>query len=165
MANPFIGEIRMFGGYFAPAGWAFCDGQLLAIAGNEALFNLIGTQYGGDGQTTFGLPDLRGRAPMHSPGLIGAAWGSEGIALTVAQIPPHAHGMQGSADPASDRNPRGALPAITEKPAYHDATGGTGLAAGSTIALSAGGLPHDNMQPFLCVSFIISLFGIFPSRA
>lgn len=173
MSEPFIGEIRMFGGNFAPVGWAFCHGQLLSIAENEALFFLIGTTYGGDGQSTFAVPDLRGRIPIHhgtGPGLsthvIGEMAGAENSYLTVNQLPAHQHAAQGVATnaPADRRNPKGAKFAQPREPAY--------AAPGAIVPLNAiasgatgGNQPHENLQPFLCVSFIISLFGIFPSQS
>lgn len=172
MADPFIGEIRMFAGNFAPVGWAFCNGSLLPIPENEALFQLIGTTYGGDGQNTFGLPDLRGRIPIHmgtGPGLptmnIGEQAGSETVTLIQQQIPNHTHPLLASSDTATQTNPAGNL--LAQPP-----TGQLYLADVPGVALnpasltSAGGnQAHDNMGPFLCVSFIISLFGIFPSRS
>ena len=165
MAQPYIGEIRMFAGNFPPAGWAFCDGQLLSISENDALFALIGTTYGGDGQSTFGLPDLRGRVPVHVGNgyVLAETGGAESVTLTTAQIPGHTHSQSASASPAS----------TTGSPTGLTADAGTTLIYGAdtpSVALNAaavstagGGQPHDNMAPFLTVSYIISLFGIFPS--
>ena len=172
MGNPFIGEIRMFGGNFAPAGWAFCHGQLMSIAENETLFYLIGTTYGGDGQSTFALPDLRGRIPIHqgtgpglNPRIIGEMAGSENIYLTVSQLPAHSHGAQSVATSAAAdrRNPKGAKFAQPREPAY--AAPGTIVPLNPVTSGATGGSqPHENVQPFLCLSFIISLYGIFPNQ-
>lgn len=173
MSTNFVGEIRLFGGNFAPAGWAFCDGALLAISENETLFNLIGTTYGGDGQTTFALPDLRGRAPLHSGSgggssyLIGQSGGVEQVTLTSNQIPTHTHPALGSTDVATTSQVSGnvlaSVSAAGTVNAYGVLTPLTPLSA-SSLQNVGGSQPHDNMQPFLCVSYIISLFGIFPSQ-
>jgi microcystin-dependent protein len=167
MGQPYVGEIRMFGGNFAPAGWQFCEGQLLPISENETLFQLIGTTYGGDGQSTFALPDLRGRAPMHlsSANVIATTGGVETVTLTPAQTP-HDHGLVGTGDVANTTSPGSnvtfARTGNTTIVAYgSDAP--LGSLAPSSVSPVGGGQPHDNMQPYLCVSFIISLFGIFPS--
>jgi microcystin-dependent protein len=158
----------MFGGNFAPLGWAFCDGQLLAIAENETLFQLIGTTYGGDGQSTFALPDLRGRIPIHNGSngsgthSLSEMGGMEQVTLTVQSIPSHTHAQQVTVGRADRGNPRNALFASTKRPNY--AADGTSTALDSQVVAAAGSsLPHNNLQPYLCVSFIISLFGIFPS--
>jgi microcystin-dependent protein len=168
---PFVGEIRMFAGNFAPAGWMFCEGQLLPISENETLFQLIGTTYGGDGQATFALPDLRGRFPMHMGGgfQIGEAAGTEEVTLTVQQIPGHNHVATASTTTGDSVVPdncvwasQGALDQFKSNPdpnIHLDA-----LMAPNTISLVGGNQPHDNMMPLLCVSFIISLFGVFPGR-
>jgi len=172
MSNPYVGEIRMFGGSFAPAGWAFCDGSLIAISENDTLFNLIGTTYGGDGQTTFGLPDLRGRIPVHAgqgPGISqiyiqGEKAGVEQVTLTTNQIPIHNHTLMASADPANATGPQGNVlgnPFNTFP--YFPASGALQLNA-QTLQPQGGSQPHDNMMPFLCVTFIISLYGIYPSQ-
>jgi len=175
MSQPFVGEIRMFGGNFAPAGWQFCDGSNLPISEFETLFNLIGTTFGGDGQTTFAVPDLRGRAPMHQgqgQGLpavqLGEAAGVETVTLTTSQIPSHPHPLLG-AGAAGTNTPANALPAIgAGGPGgllpYQPAGGATTTLSPKMLQNSGGSQPHDNLQPFLCVSFIISLFGIFPSQ-
>jgi microcystin-dependent protein len=173
MSSPFVGEIRMFAGTFAPRSWALCDGQLLAVSQNDALFALLGTIYGGDGRTTFGLPDMRGRVPLHNgqgPGLtnrnIGSRGGGETATVSVNQLPAHAHTVQGSSDFGADTSP-------TNNVAGTGA--GTNLyntAPSATVAMNAavvagdggGGQPHANVMPFECVNFIICLFGIFPSR-
>ncbi len=175
MADPFVGEIRMFGGNFAPAGWAFCDGSQLAISQFETLFNLIGTTYGGDGQQTFGLPDLRGRVPVHQGTsrqgetfVIGQMSGSESVTLLGNQVPPHSHLAQ--AAPGGDVvSPQNAV--WSSDPGGNTAAWTTAVTTNppsmSSNAIgpnTGGGQPHDNMQPFLAVSYIISLFGIFPSQ-
>ncbi|MDX6384142.1 MAG: hypothetical protein QOK48_1715 [Blastocatellia bacterium] len=168
MAQPYVGEIRMFGGNFAPAGWMFCEGQLLPISENETLFQLIGTTYGGDGQSTFALPDLRGRLPMHFGGgfTLAETGGAEEITLTVNQIPQHTHPMPGSSGAATTSDPTNNIlataPLATTFPYGTDAplTPLSPKAVGPT----GGSQPHTNFQPYLCVDFIISLFGIFPSQ-
>ncbi|MGE5233689.1 MAG: phage tail protein [Acidobacteriota bacterium] len=168
MAQPYVGEIRMFAGNFAPAGWMFCEGQLLPISEYETLFNLIGTTYGGDGQSTFGLPDLRGRVPLHLGNgfTLAETGGVETITLTVSQIPAHSHPFLATTNQASDANPGGKTAGVsasaTASP-YGADNPLTALAAGSISAVG-GSQPHDNFQPYLCVDFIISLFGIFPSQ-
>ena len=167
MGQPYVGEIRMFAGNFAPAGWMLCEGQLLPISENETLFNLIGTTYGGDGQTTFGLPDLRGRLPVHQGNgfFLAETGGVESVTLTVNQIPSHNHAMLGSSNFATTTSPVNAVSssgtAATISPYGTDAPL-TSLFSG-TIGSVGGSQPHDNFQPYLCVNFIISLFGIFPS--
>jgi microcystin-dependent protein len=168
VAQPYVGEIRMFAGNFAPAGWMFCEGQLLPISDNETLFNLIGTTYGGDGQSTFGLPDLRGRLPIHMGGgfTLAETGGAETVTLTVPQIPAHTHAFLGTANPGSQNQPANetlaqspttnAFPYGTDNPV-------TSLNA-SSVSTVGGNQPHTNFQPYLCVDFIISLFGIFPSQ-
>ncbi len=169
MSQPFVGEIRMFGGTFAPLGWSFCDGQLLAIAANEVLFNLIGTTYGGDGVTTYALPDLRGRVPVHqgvgqSAYVIGQQGGSETVALTAAQMPAHAHAWMASATQASaTHGPAESVGASAAMNLY--GSGAPNMAMDPNAVAAAGaGQPHENMAPFVGVSYIISLFGVFPSQ-
>lgn len=168
MAQPYVGEIRMFAGNFAPAGWMFCEGQLLPISENETLFQLIGTTYGGDGQSTFALPDLRGRIPIHQGNgfILAETGGVEEITLTVSQIPAHSHAMLATINPAGNTAPssnvllaRAQLPTITP---YGSDNPSTTLSP-SSIGSVGGSQPHTNFQPYLCVDFIISLFGIFPS--
>jgi microcystin-dependent protein len=164
MSNPFVGEIRMFGGNFAPAGWAFCDGQVLPISENETLFQLIGTTYGGDGESTFALPDLQSRTPRHigPASVLGATDGTESVTLTTQQIPVHNHPFLAAGATASDVSPQNALGAEPASKRIYRAPAVPGAMAG--FAAPAGGSqPHENMQPFLCINFIISLFGIFPS--
>jgi microcystin-dependent protein len=164
MSNPYVGEIRMFAGNFAPTGWKLCDGTLLSIAQYEVLFQLIGTTYGGDGEQTFALPDLRGRIPIHQGNgyVLATNGGSEEITLTVQQIPAHAHGMSGTAARPNRRNPKNTLPAITRDPLYAQPGATLPMAQNSTL-LAGGSQPHNNLQPFLCLNFIISTEGIFPS--
>ena len=170
MASPYIGEIRMFGGSFAPAGWAFCNGQLLPISENEALFILLGTTYGGDGETTFALPNLQSRIPLHmgqGPGLssytIGEQGGAEEVTLTVNQTPTHTHTPLASNTGGSD-SPAGSYWGDTALGKPYAAAPPAVLMNPGTISPTGGSQPHDNMLPFLCVSYIISLFGIFPTQ-
>jgi microcystin-dependent protein len=166
MAQPYIGEIRMFAGNFPPNGWMFCEGQLLPISENDTLFNLIGTTYGGDGQETFALPDLRGRAPMHmGNGFIqGETGGVETVTLTTQQIPQHNHAMLASLNTATSPTPTNQLIGkSTSIDAFINAQPTTALNA-QAITPVGGSQPHENMQPYLCVDFIISLFGIYPSQ-
>jgi microcystin-dependent protein len=166
MAQPYVGEIRMFGGNFAPAGWMFCEGQLLPISENETLFQLIGTTYGGDGQSTFALPDLRGRLPLHQGNgfTLAETGGAEEITLTVQQIPAHNHAFSPSTALANANTPQNNVLAqsaafqlyIQQPPSVPMANNALGMVGGSQ--------PHTNFQPYLCVDFIISLFGIFPSQ-
>lgn len=167
MAQPYVGEIRMFAGNFAPAGWMFCQGQLLPISENETLFQLIGTTYGGDGQSTFALPDLRGRLPLHQGNgfVLAETGGVETVTLTTNQIPQHTHALLVTDDAATQGNPGGQVPARFSQAnlyPYVEDTANTGFAA-QAVTPVGGSQPHDNMQPYLCVDFIISLFGIFPS--
>lgn len=164
MAQPYVGEIRMFAGNFAPAGWIFCEGQLLPISENETLFNLIGTTYGGDGESTFALPDLRGRIPIHqgSGFILAETGGAEEITLTVNQIPAHSHPMLASDDIPTLNSPQNNLPGQAAAKFYRGGSPTVFLAAGA-IGPVGGSQPHTNFQPYLCVNFILSLFGIFPS--
>jgi microcystin-dependent protein len=167
MATPFIGQITLFAGNFAPRGWAFCDGQLLAISQNTALFSILGTTYGGDGRTTFALPDLRGRAPVHAgssggpgltPRLLGEQGGEEAHTLIQSEMPAHAHGGRASTGDQTTNRPSGAYPARGGVYASsQDTTTGPGEPSG-------GGQPHGNMQPYLGLNYIIAMEGIFPSR-
>jgi microcystin-dependent protein len=167
MAQPYVGEIRMFAGNFAPAGWMFCEGQLLPISENETLFQLIGTTYGGDGQSTFALPDLRGRLPLHQGNgfILAETGGAEEITLTVAQIAAHSHAALGSTNTGTGTAPQSNV--------LCNLTGATNAGYGTdnpqitlspqSITSTGGSQPHTNFQPYLCIDFIISLFGIFPS--
>jgi microcystin-dependent protein len=166
MAQPYVGEIRMFAGNFAPAGWMFCEGQLLPISEYETLFNLIGTTYGGDGQSTFALPDLRGRVPLHFGNgfTLAETGGVETVTLTVSQIPAHSHPFLATTNIADQSSPSNNLvgqPSVAEL--YFAAPGAATLSPNSMTA-TGGSQPHNNFQPYLCVDFIISLFGIFPSQ-
>jgi microcystin-dependent protein len=168
MAQPYVGEIRMFAGNFAPAGWMFCEGQLLPISEYETLFNLIGTTYGGDGQSTFALPDLRGRLPIHFGNgfTLAETGGVEEVTLTVSQIPAHSHPLLGSSALASSTSVQGNVPAaasVVNVSAYGTDQPTTPVNSNS-ILNTGGSQPHTNFQPYLCVDFIISLFGIFPSQ-
>jgi microcystin-dependent protein len=167
MSQPFVGEIRMFGGNFAPAGWMFCEGQLLPISENETLFNLIGTTYGGDGQETFALPDLRGRLPIHQGNsfILAQTGGAESVTLTVQQIPSHTHPLFGTNNQASAFAPLNQLGGITQLASttpYGTDNPAVALMP-SAVSTVGGSQPHDNFQPYLCIDFIISLFGVFPS--
>ena len=166
MAQPYVGEIRMFAGNFAPAGWMFCEGQLLPISEYETLFNLIGTTYGGDGQSTFALPDLRGRIPLHQGNgfILAETGGAETVTLTVSQIPAHSHPLLCANSVANDPNPaNNVLGESSASSLYQSGNPAAAMAAGS-IGSVGGSQPHNNFQPYLCVDFIISLFGIFPSQ-
>jgi microcystin-dependent protein len=164
MSQPYIGEIRMFAGSFPPNGWMFCEGQLIPIAENDALFILLGTTYGGDGQETFGLPDLRGRVPVHrGNGLTrGEKAGTESVTLTTQQIPLHTHPALASADSGTSKFPSGLLLSRAAADFYTTDMAPQPLNAQS-IGPVGGSQPHENMQPYLCINFIISLFGIFPT--
>jgi len=171
MSEPFVGEIRMFAGNFAPRGWAFCDGQLLAVSQNDALFSLLGTIYGGDGRTTFGLPDLRGRIPIHAgtgPGLsprrLGSKAGSEKETLTVNQLPSHTHDYRATTAAGADNNPQGALSADSPSVDVYAELDQNENLSPQMISNVGGSRSHTNLMPFLCVHFIIALFGIYPSR-
>lgn len=171
MSEPFVGEIRMFGGSFAPLGWAFCDGSQIAISENDTLFNLIGTTYGGDGQTVFNLPDLRGRVPVHAgqgPGIsqtyvIGEQAGVETVTLTLNQMPSHNHAFVVSGDGADQiTGNNGTLATPPSLAAYFSSQPDANLNP-AAVQNTGGSQPHDNVQPFLAITFIISLYGIFPS--
>jgi microcystin-dependent protein len=171
MSEPFLGEIKMFAGNFAPQGYALCDGQLLAISQFDALFSLVGTTYGGDGRTTFGLPDLRGRVPIHmgsgpgrTPRSIGQKSGQERVTLTTPELPSHTHAMQGSSAAADDTQPAGKVLARAAKDIYIEANPDVNMAA-AAIGNAGGGQSHENMQPFQCINYIIALVGIYPSRS
>ena len=170
--EPFIGEIRMFGGNYAPRQWAFCDGQLLAVSQNDALFSLLGTIYGGDGRTTFGLPDLRGRVPINfgqggglTPRPIGVRYGVETVPLSLDQIPPHNHPLRASRNQASSTEPVGRVLGKQETLFYHAFESGrvTNFSP-ATVGNTGADVAHNNMMPSLCVNFIISLSGTYPSR-
>lgn len=164
MAQPYVGEIRIFAGNFAPAGWMFCEGQLMSIAEHETLFNLIGTTYGGDGQETFALPDLRGRLAIHQGGgyVLAETGGAEQVVLTSPTIPNHTHTLVASTDLAQSANPAQQVFAKTSFSLYRTAAPDQSFNA-FTIDNTGGSQPHDNMMPYLCLSHIISLYGIYPS--
>ena len=166
MADPYIGEIRMFGGNFAPQGWAFCDGQLMAIAENDALYALIGTTYGGDGEETFGLPDLRGRVPLHQGNgfPLAQAAGVESVTLTTQQLPIHNHAFLGSQDPGATTNPPSNVVASIPVGSVYIQDQPSAAMNQQSLMPMGGSQPHDNMQPYLCISFIISLFGVYPPQ-
>jgi microcystin-dependent protein len=164
MAQPYVGEIRMFAGNFAPAGWMFCEGQLLPISENETLFQLIGTTYGGDGQSTFALPDLRGRIPIHQGNgfILAETGGAEEITLTVNQIPAHSHALLATNDIPGFASPQNNLLGQAAAKFYRAGSPSLTLAPQS-VSSTGGSQPHTNFEPYLCIDFIISLFGIFPS--
>lgn len=171
MSQPYVGEIRMFAGNFAPAGWMFCEGQLLPISENETLFQLIGTTYGGDGQSTFALPDLRSRVPIHQgtgPGgstrIMGEMGGVEQVTLTTQQIPAHSHPLRASTAVANNSNPAGSVPGESPSVTLYLEETPSVLINASAIAAAGGSQPHNNVQPYQCINYVISLFGIFPSQ-
>jgi microcystin-dependent protein len=166
VAQPYVGEIRMFAGNFAPAGWMFCEGQLLPISEFETLFNLIGTTYGGDGQSTFALPDLRGRIPLHFGNgfTLAETGGVEEVTLTVSQVPAHSHPLLATSSLSSATGPAGnVLAESTLFTMFQSGAPTIAMASGTTSSIG-GSQPHNNFQPYLCVNFIISEFGIFPSQ-
>ena len=165
MAQPYVGEIRMFAGNFAPAGWMFCEGQLLPISENETLFQLIGTTYGGDGESTFALPDLRGRLPIHQGNsfILAETGGAEEITLTTSQIAAHTHPLLASTAIAGGTSPQNAVLGQTDSITPYRAGTPTAALAPQVVTPVGGSQPHTNFQPYLCVDFIISRFGIFPS--
>ncbi|MGN6817500.1 MAG: phage tail protein [Sphingomonas sp.] len=184
MATPYLGEVKMFGGNFNPRGWAFCNGQLLPISQNDALFALVGTTYGGDGVTTFALPDLQGRIPLHqgtgaglSTRVLGEKSGSETVTLIVTQLPSHSHQpVANNVDPTNDAPASNTMPCRPKQAVggnsaqlYTDPTktpvaGDLKPMLAGIIGSAGGNQPHDNMMPFLCVSFVIALEGVFPSQ-
>ncbi|MDB5357094.1 MAG: phage Tail Collar [Phycisphaerales bacterium] len=165
MATPYVGEIRLVGFNFPPQGWALCNGQLMSIAQNDVLFALIGTTYGGDGVNTFGLPNLQGRVPIHQGAgfVIGDSVGTENVAVLTSQIPPHNHVVITANGLGNQASPAGGSFAASVARQYSSAP--PNIAMGSPTGLNPGGQPHDNMLPFTAVNYIISLFGIFPSRS
>lgn len=170
--DPFIGEIIMFGGNFAPRGWALCDGQLLAISSNSALFSILGTTYGGDGRVTFGLPDLRGRVPIHAghgAGLsdrrLGQKGGNEQVTLTPNQLPSHNHNIHAANVSGDDTNPTTAKAFAAASGDLYSDSPQTGTMNSAIVTNTGGGQSHDNMQPFQCVNYIIALVGVYPSRS
>lgn len=166
MASPYVGEIRMFAGNFAPVGWLFCQGQVLPIAGNDVLFQLIGTTYGGDGVNTFALPNLQSRVPMHvGPGFaLAQTGGAEAVTLTTSQIPAHSHVPQASSIAGTQKSPAGGVWAFNSTLSPYNNTAPSIAMDPAAIGSSGGSQPHDNMVPFLVINFIISLFGVFPTQ-
>jgi len=179
MSQPYVGEIRLFAGNFAPVNWRFCDGSLLPISQFDVLFNLIGTTYGGDGQSTFALPDLRSRVPIHQgtgAGLptyiIGQSGGVESVTLTTQQIPSHNHALIAAGVPGTSAVPSGTEVLANESVAHVSGganyipytTSGLVTMAAQSITATGGSQPHDNIQPYLAINFIISLYGIYPSQ-
>jgi microcystin-dependent protein len=175
MSDPFVAEIRMVPFNFAPTGWAFCDGQIMPISQNTALFSLLGTTYGGDGKSTFALPNLQGTVPMHpgqGQGLslrdLGEMSGSESVTLLVSEIPLHTHTIVATADSADDNDarPTTTFAAAAGGALYNSGpvTGSSPTMSASALTLAGGGLPHNNLQPYLVVNFIIAMQGVFPQR-
>ena len=169
MTDQFLGEIRTVGFNFPPNGWAFCNGQILPIAQNTALFSLLGNFYGGDGRSTFALPNLQGLTPINqgngaglSPRSLGQTGGVAGVSLTVSQIPPHTHGMVGSATAGTTGQPAGDNFAEPRGLVYGASSGS--VMSGAALSVTGGGLPHNNMAPYLALNFVIALVGIYPSR-
>ena len=172
MSNPFLGEIRMFAGNFAPKGWALCNGQLMSIAQNTALFSILGTTYGGNGQTTFGLPNMQSRAPIHagqgtglSNYVLGEMIGVENVGLTINNLPTHTHSLLGSSGGGTQASPSGGVPAVKSTGTSMNYAGSANVTMGGAIGTTGGNLPISIIQPVLCVNFIIALQGIFPSRS
>ena len=165
MAQPYVGEIRMFAGNFAPAGWMFCEGQLLPISENETLFQLIGTTYGGDGQSTFALPDLRGRLPIHQGNgfILAETGGAEEITLSTQQIPVHNHAFLANGGAGSLSTPSSNLLAGGVTIDMFRESNPAAQMANNMVVPGGGSQPHTNFQPYLCINYILSLFGIFPS--
>jgi microcystin-dependent protein len=166
MAQPYIGEIRLFAGNFEPTGWKFCNGQMLPISENETLFQLIGTIYGGDGESTFALPDLRGRAPLHflSTTDIGTTGGAENVTLTVPQTPVHTHPPLATTAAGTSANAQGNVLATSQAVLLYRESSANQPLSPNAVAPAGGSQPHENMQPFLCLNFILSLFGLFPNQ-
>jgi microcystin-dependent protein len=170
--DPFVAEIRMFPFNFAPKGWAWCDGQLLPLSQNTALFSLLGTTYGGNGKSNFALPDLQGRAPMHpgqGPGLslhdLGETGGSETVSLLESEIPSHSHSMKTANDPGDSNRPaNNALTRSSEGSVYNSSNAGLVAMSPNTLPPAGGDQPHNNMMPYLTVYFCIALQGVFPPR-
>jgi microcystin-dependent protein len=161
---PKIGEIRMFAGNFPPAGWSFCEGQLIPISENDALFTVLGTTYGGDGQETFALPNMIGRFPMHQGNnhIIGESGGVTSVTLTTQQIPVHTHAVIGSTDNGNNASPSAAILAGSTTVTPYASESPIAVMAATSISAVGGSQPHENLQPYLCINFIISLFGEFP---
>ena len=174
MSEPFVGEIRLFAGTFAPRGWAFCDGELLSISEYETLYTLLGTTYGGDGATSFGVPDLRGRLPLHAgqgqgPGLspyrLGQSGGFEEVTLLTTQLPGHMHGVLAQNGAGDKSSPTGAAPATASSALYSPYSSAATAMSNQALGAAGGNQPHPNMMPYLCLNFIIALFGIYPTQS
>lgn len=171
MGQPYVGEIRLFAGNFAPAGWATCDGQSVPISENDTLFTLIGTTYGGDGQETFNLPDLRGRLPIHQgqgPGIsqsyvMGERAGVESVTLTGQQMPVHNHSLLASTNPGVANSPAGRVLGTAPEQARFTFDTASSALSNQMVSAVGGSQPHDNFQPYVCLNFIISLYGVYPS--
>lgn len=170
MAEPYLGEIKIFAGDFAPKGYALCNGQLMPINQNQALFALLGTTYGGDGRTTFALPDLRGRVQMHqgqgtglSPAVMGESIGAEAITINAGQLPLHGHSQMASTNSATAAFGPSGAPGTSATTSFYGGTPQTPMDP-AAVGITGGGQPHDNMAPYLALTFIIALVGIFPSR-
>jgi microcystin-dependent protein len=174
MTTPFLGEIRLFAGTFAPVGWLMCDGSLQPISNNEALYTLLGTTFGGDGQSTFGLPDLRGRVPIHQGTgsgigtyVIGQSGGAESVSLTAANLPAHSHTLTVSTVAGISADPTGKVLAVADatcKP-YVTGKGSIAMNSAQVLASASPGVPHNNMQPYIAMNYIIATAGIFPSQS
>ncbi|MBK8069330.1 MAG: phage tail protein [Rhodanobacteraceae bacterium] len=171
MSSPFVAEIRIVGFNFAPRGWAFCDGQLLPLSQNTALFSLLGTNYGGNGKSNFALPSFQGSAPVHhgqGPGLsdyfIGEAGGAETVSLLASEIPGHTHSLQASANPGSSNNPAGNLYAVPRSGSAYAPSSSLVAMSPDALAPAGGDQPHNNMPPYLVLNFIIAMQGVFPQR-
>jgi microcystin-dependent protein len=168
MSQPYVGEVRMVGFQFAPVGWQYCDGSLLSISEYEALFTLIGTTYGGDGQTTFAVPDLRGRSPIHygtsSQGsyILGTRGGVETVTLSLNQIPLHAHQIGATTAAGQSSSPSGQTFAANSQLGPYEPTGAS--ASAPILGLDGGNSPHENLMPYLAVNYVISLYGVYPSQ-
>lgn len=176
MPDVFMGQIMMTGFPFAPRYFAACNGAMLSISQNPALFSLLGTQFGGDGMTTFALPDLRGRTPVGAGGSVDSAWqaaayglgeagGVEAVTLQLSEVPAHTHSARGSAAPATGRNPSNALYATVDTAIYAAPSAGTVTLANASVAAAGGGQPHGNMQPYETVNFVIAINGLYPPRS
>ena len=166
MGEPYVGEIRMFAGNFPPNGWMFCSGALIPISENDALFTLIGTTYGGDGQETFALPNLQSRVPVHPGSTIQQAetGGVESVTLSVQQIPVHKHAWLGSNDAANTQTPTGGVVANTQASTYLNAFDAQTNFSSLSVGSVGGNQPHENLQPYGCLNYILSLFGVFPTQ-
>lgn len=172
MSDPFLGEIKMFGGNYAPQGYALCDGSVLPVSNNEALFSLIGATYGGNGQTEFGLPDFRGRIPVHqgqgtglSNRVLGTLGGAENVTLIAAQLPSHTHPMQGSSNAATSLDPNGNVFGVATANAYDQTPENPVSIAPASVSVEGGNQSHPNVMPFQCINFIIAILGEYPTRS